>query len=121
MNRHWKKAALTSVAATALVLAMPATDAAAINRVNCAGRTDFANIYTTSGTLCFANYGYMNVTIYNVGDVYSGNNDFYYYNSISSPSGGGTRHLWAWTWQSDSYNDAGNLGTLLSVEAYRPI
>ncbi|MFI6444858.1 beta/gamma crystallin domain-containing protein [Kitasatospora sp. NPDC050543] len=121
MSSRWKKAALTSVAAATLAVAMPATDASAINRVDCAGRWDFVNILTNGGTVCYANYGYLNVTIYNVGDVYSGNNDFFYYDSISSPAGSGTRHLWAWTWQSDNYNDAGNRGTVRSVESYRPI
>ncbi|GGV01322.1 hypothetical protein GCM10010495_10470 [Kitasatospora herbaricolor] len=120
MTRRWKKAALTTAAAAALALAAPATDASAINRVSCNGRWDFVNVMTTSDHLCFANDGYLNVTIYNTGDIYSGNNDFYFYYSISSPAGSGSRHLWAWTWNSGMYNDAGRLGTVRSVEAYRP-
>ena len=118
MNPRWKKAALTSVAAATIALTMPATDASAIGRVSCAGRWDFVNVFTTSGTLCFAGRGYTDVTIYNVSDLYSGNNDLYYYNGVSSPSGSGTRHLLPWTWQSTEYYDAGNRGTVRWLQSF---
>ncbi|MEV6210520.1 beta/gamma crystallin domain-containing protein [Kitasatospora sp. NPDC051914] len=117
MTRRWKQAALTPAAAAVLALALPATDASAINRVNCAGRTDFVNIYNYgwSGHLCFANAGYADVTIYNVDNIYSGNNLLYYYTSIN---GGVTRHLDPWTWEDDRYYDNGAQGTVRWLQIF---
>ncbi|GAA5004879.1 beta/gamma crystallin domain-containing protein [Kitasatospora paranensis] len=117
MTRRWKQAALITTAAAALALALPATDASAINRVGCNGRTDFVNIYNYgfSGHLCFANAGYTDVTIYSVDNVYSGNNLLYYYTSLN---GGVTRHLDPWTWEDDNYYDHGAEGTVRWLQIF---
>lgn len=121
MTSRWKKAALTSVAAAALALALPVTDANAINRVECAGRWDFVNIYSGGSRVCFANDGYLDVMIYGVSDLYSGNNDLYYYESVYGPSGPGHRHVPAWTWNSSYYNDGGRTGTVRYLQIFRPL
>jgi hypothetical protein len=46
----------------------------AINRVDCDMRTDFFRVFN-EGVLCFANGGSVNVAIYDVYAIHSGNND----------------------------------------------
>ncbi|MFG2821846.1 beta/gamma crystallin domain-containing protein [Kitasatospora sp. NPDC048365] len=109
-----RRAALVLAGAAALALALPTSDASAISRVNCNGRYDFVNVfnYNWSGRLCFANAGYTGVTIYSVDDVYSGNNEVWFY----LDGGIGTHRLSPWTWQSDVYYDAGAKSTMRWIQ-----
>jgi hypothetical protein len=78
------KAATTLAAATALVIAIPAGNAAAINETRC-NAPDFLRINTTSsGSFCFANRGITDMyQITNVTSVSSGNNKV----TLRGPSG----------------------------------
>ncbi|MEU9128058.1 beta/gamma crystallin domain-containing protein [Kitasatospora sp. NPDC048540] len=114
MGRTHRRAALALAGAAALTLALPAADAAAINRVNCAGRTDFVTVWN-EGEVCFANLGYTDTAIYNVRDVGAGNNDLTYGYSVEP----WTRHLYAWHWQTGEYFDHGARGTVQWLETHQ--
>ncbi|MFE2937929.1 beta/gamma crystallin domain-containing protein [Streptomyces sp. NPDC059255] len=77
---------LVTALAAVTVLAGTAAPAQAINRVDCAGRTDFFSV-VNDGQLCFANAGYTDVAIYGVRQVNSGNNsgEFSMARTTSSP------------------------------------
>jgi hypothetical protein len=84
--QHKGRLALTLAAATtaAVGMAAPAANAAVgphltkpdINRVSCLFSGDALIVYQSSyhNSDCFENAGHENVTIYNVDDVYTGNN-----------------------------------------------
>ncbi|RMB85822.1 beta/gamma crystallin domain-containing protein [Streptomyces shenzhenensis] len=74
--------ALTAVT----ILAGTAAPAQAINRVDCAGRTDFFSVHN-DGELCFANAGYTDVAIYGVRLVSAGNNsgEFAMLRTVNAP------------------------------------
>ncbi|MFI7022678.1 beta/gamma crystallin domain-containing protein [Micromonospora sp. NPDC049900] len=79
MRVNLKKVAAGALAAVAVTFALPANPAYAINRVDCAGRTDLLAVsYETSSgigsTQCFANAGAVAVNIGKVHRVNSGNN-----------------------------------------------
>ena len=69
-------AAAATVMAVATSLTVAASPAHAINTVNCDGRDDFLRVSSIhiNGYHCFANAGEMNVAIYGVSGVYTGNN-----------------------------------------------
>ncbi|MBN0047164.1 hypothetical protein JS756_24260 [Streptomyces actuosus] len=66
---------LTGVTGAALLATVTtALPAHAVNRTECGNRTDFFKIESVHGTLCFANAGEMNVAIYGVNWISTGNN-----------------------------------------------
>ncbi|MFJ5836495.1 beta/gamma crystallin domain-containing protein [Streptomyces shenzhenensis] len=73
LSHRTRLSGLVTALAAVTVLAGTATPAQAINRVDCAGRSDFFSVFN-DGEICFANAGYTDVAIYGVRLVNSGNN-----------------------------------------------
>ncbi|GAA4764668.1 MULTISPECIES: beta/gamma crystallin domain-containing protein [Streptomyces] len=61
----------TAALLTTVTAALPAH---AVNRTECGNRTDFFKIESVHGSLCFANAGEMNVAVYGVNWISTGNN-----------------------------------------------
>ena len=58
-----------------------------INTAPCPGRTDFFQVYSEGGEVCFANAGYTSYTIYEVQYICTGKNHGYiWYAGNSSPT-----------------------------------
>lgn len=81
MNRKLKRVVVTAMAVATMAVGLPATQASAIDRVDCAGRTDFLSVQNNTNPFtsqplidCFANAGYTQVYIDDVTFVDSGNN-----------------------------------------------
>jgi hypothetical protein len=80
ISRLLKRATVAGTMAAAIAISLPVVDAHAMNRTDCAGRTDFFTIwnYNYTGELCFANAGSANVAIYQVDATSPGNNNVQY-------------------------------------------
>src|SRR5437763_16180027 len=72
-------AAVTAIAASAVVAAAPAQAISRVSATNCAQRNDyFSTSNTGGGRVCFANAGSISVAIYNVIIIQTGNNAGYF-------------------------------------------
>jgi len=87
ISRRTRLSGLVAGLAALTALVGTAAPAQAINRVECAGRTDFLRVFN-DGVLCFANAGYIDVAIYDVRNVASGNNtgDVTIWKTINGPA-----------------------------------
>jgi hypothetical protein len=77
MRQSAKRIVTTTVIAGAMFISLPMATASAINGVPCGNRTDLVKIAYNGDTAsrCFANSGVVDVTLRNVYEVSSGNNE----------------------------------------------